>query len=533
MKDINVGDKVIGSNGKNTEVIGVYPQGVRPVYELTLSDGSKVKADEEHLWKVQSSDQRKGSGNHHIFSTLEIINYMKKYKGALYLPLVQPVHFKQKGKITINPYTLGVLIGDGSFDSGITIMNTEKDIINKIDNLNPRKQKHHYGVVGMKIKLDEIGLSNKKSHEKFIPEQYKYTTIKNRRDILSGLIDTDGSVTVKGNGYGASYEYSTTSKQLALDVQFLVQSLGGTAKIKKRTGKYRKDGKYIKAKDNYRVYVAPAENDFYHSSEKHSARYKQLRRGATRSIKSVKFIGKEKTQCIKVSAKYSLYVTEDFIVTHNTSLVLELIEKMKAVNPLLLPLEQSAEELISIMQERKLKIPLFVTPRSNKRPTMDWIRKRIIESVVKYDTKVVFLDHFGYLKNENKINQHHMEIVDTMQELRSIAKQLSISIVSIVHVRKTNPTEPPTVEDLYGGAGYLQEADTVIMLWREAYKEGKETKWTNKVLLSVQANRRTGNTGNIRLRYVDYRFIEDATIKFEYESTGITEIEKGFPVSSR
>lgn len=200
-----------------------------------------------------------------------------------------------------------------------------------------------------------------------------------------------------------------------------------------------------------------------------------------------------------------------------TSFILDLIQRMKPCNPALMPLEQSAEELISMLQERKMDIPLFYAPRSNQRPTIEWITQRITEAVVKYDSRVVFIDHFGYVKANDGQMAQHLAITDTMQELRSIAKQLNISIVSIVHVRKVNPTEPPTVEDLYGSAGYLQEADTIVMMWREAYKDKKEIKWSNKVLVSVQANRRNGGTGNFRMKYEDYKFIQDDNITFEYE----------------
>lgn len=204
-----------------------------------------------------------------------------------------------------------------------------------------------------------------------------------------------------------------------------------------------------------------------------------------------------------------------------TSFILDLISKMKPFNPALMPLEQSAEELVSMLQERKQDIPLFFAPRSNKRPTMEWISQRITEARVKFGSRVVFLDHFGYVKPTESGQSQHLAIIDTMQELRSIAKQLNISIVSIVHVRKVNPVEPPSVEDLYGGAGYLQEADTVVMMWREAFKDGKELKWSNKVLVSVQANRRNGDTGNFRMRYDNYKFIQDDNIQFHYE--GATE----------
>jgi replicative DNA helicase len=202
-----------------------------------------------------------------------------------------------------------------------------------------------------------------------------------------------------------------------------------------------------------------------------------------------------------------------------TSFILDLISRMKYSDPALIPLEQSAEELISVLNERKLEIPLFYAPRSNKLATLEWVEQRITEAVVKHGSKVVFLDHFGYIKNDGQ--QQHLQIIDTMQRLRSIAKQLNISIVSIVHVRKVSPIEPPSIEDLYGGAGYLQEADTVVMMWREAYKEGKEIKWTNKVLVSVQANRRNGSTGNFRMKYDNYKFIQDDNIQFHHE--GATE----------
>lgn len=53
MGDMHIGSKVIGYDGKPHNVIGVFPQGIRPVYKLTFSDGSVVECDEEHLWQVK------------------------------------------------------------------------------------------------------------------------------------------------------------------------------------------------------------------------------------------------------------------------------------------------------------------------------------------------------------------------------------------------------------------------------------------------------------------------------------------------
>lgn len=206
-----------------------------------------------------------------------------------------------------------------------------------------------------------------------------------------------------------------------------------------------------------------------------------------------------------------------------TSFILDLIDKMKSSNPTFIAMEQPAEELVSMMLERGLEVPHFITPRYNENETMDWITQRVTEAVIKYDTKVVFLDHFGYIKPSGNFYTLQLQIKDTLHRIKKLAVELDVAIVSIVHIRKKEPTEIPTVDDILDSAGFHQEADTIVMLWREAFKDGKETKWSNKVLCSVQANRRNGNTGSFRMKYENYRFIEDNNITFNYEdsSSGI------------
>lgn len=200
-----------------------------------------------------------------------------------------------------------------------------------------------------------------------------------------------------------------------------------------------------------------------------------------------------------------------------SEMVMDLVRKTKEHNPLLMPFEQNAEELISIMKERKREVPLFAVPRTNKYYTLQWISERITESVVKYGTKVAFIDHFGYIKKPNINAPYDMIIVEMLQELKNIAKTLNITIVMAVHTTKFSPTDMPTVEDLKGSAGFHQEADTIMMMWREAYREKKETKWTNNVLFSVQANRRKGTTGSFRMRFNDYQYEIDDSIVFHHE----------------
>lgn len=191
------------------------------------------------------------------------------------------------------------------------------------------------------------------------------------------------------------------------------------------------------------------------------------------------------------------------------------IDQMKKDNPLFLALEQSPRELIEQLKERKMDVPLFYAPESIEGVdrTTDWIHLKIIESQFRstrdggQPTKVVFIDHFGYIIRKQSSDQVTWEIIRTMQELKEIAKQTKTAIVVIVHTTKGDETEPPTTKDLFGSAGYHQEADVVMSLWRETYKEDKIIKKTNNVLLQVLANRKRGDTGAVKFMFNNGRFV--------------------------
>lgn len=221
-----------------------------------------------------------------------------------------------------------------------------------------------------------------------------------------------------------------------------------------------------------------------------------------------------------------------------TAWALHTINSMKEYNPLFLALEQSARELIEQLKERNMPIPVFYTPDSLEQTerTTDWIHLKIIESQYRsakdstQPTKIVFIDHFGYILRKQSSDQITWEIIRTMQELKDIARQTKTAIVVIVHTTKPDETEPPTTKDLFGSAGYHQEADTVLSLWRESYKENKQAKKTNNVLLQVLANRRKGDVGAIKLTFDNGRFIRNDWInaKDQKSDNELTNFVKGF-----
>lgn len=338
MGAIQVGDMVIGSNGKPIEVLGVYPQGEKNIYEVKLSDGSSTECCEEHLWSYYGP---KGQKKPRVLITKSLSEikdklYDNQGNSKYFLPTIESVEFTSNSTLPIHPYLLGALLGDGGMSTRcISFTTADNEMIEKIKPLLPIgisiKQKKNslinYGISvddlkwknGVKpanpltVELRKLGLMGKRSWEKHIPQQYLVATIAEREALLQGLMDTDGSTS------GHTVEYTTTSLALANGVKELVLSLGGVASLNKKKTHYPYKGVIRKGRDAYRLYLrmnnAVSPFSLTRKVEKRMLKTKYL---PIRSIASVEFVRKAQTQCILVDAEDHLYTTDNYILTHNT-----------------------------------------------------------------------------------------------------------------------------------------------------------------------------------------------------------------------
>jgi replicative DNA helicase len=190
-----------------------------------------------------------------------------------------------------------------------------------------------------------------------------------------------------------------------------------------------------------------------------------------------------------------------------TSFGVFLLEGMKELNPVMIPLEQSNEEIVEQRSENGYSIPRFLSPsRLAAKVTVDWIEQRIIEGIAKYNTKFVLIDHLGYIDNYGTDGTHRREnlayrIGEVMRELKNVAKRWNVVIVLLCHISQKDEGNPPTLEDIKNSSDILQESDMVIMLWRKNETRKKVRIYENKTMVSVMANRRTGRNGNIGLTF--------------------------------
>jgi hypothetical protein len=165
--------------------------------------------------------------------------------------------------------------------------------------------------------LRKLGLLGQRSYEKHIPDCYKYNTKKVRLEIIRGLFDTDGTVSPDG-----CVQLTTTSRRLAHDVVEVIQSLGGLCTINKGQGGYKVNGKRKQTREYYKlsVFYMNAAELFSLPRKKERCRLRTLRNAKiNRSIREIQYTRHDYTQCIKVADSRGLYLTDNFIVTHNTA----------------------------------------------------------------------------------------------------------------------------------------------------------------------------------------------------------------------
>jgi phosphate starvation-inducible protein PhoH and related proteins len=316
--DLRVGDLVVGSDGTPTPVLGVYPQGRKPVYRLTAQDGASTLACGEHLWTVRTVDDRSHGRPWRTLQTQDMIGNLRRGPVRRYeLPLVDVVEFPPQ-EVPLDPYALGLLLGDGCLTTSTTPSFTTADpeladSLEVFDKINGGPG----GVITAKpvtAPLRVLGLADMGSVTKFVPDAYLWNSAAVRLAVLQALLDSDGDT----DAQGGCIQYTTNSERLRDNVVFLVRSLGGVASWRRDQGPaggrpmaYRNDAFVLDIR-------LPEGVEPFRLGRKR-AKYEATGGGRPmRMIESIEPAGETETVCISVAAADSLYVTDDLIVTHNT-----------------------------------------------------------------------------------------------------------------------------------------------------------------------------------------------------------------------
>lgn len=346
MGDLKIGDYVTTPDNGYAKILNIFPQGKQETFKITFADGRSARATKDHLWKVRVK------GAWRIRTTEQLIELSKKETRlgiSLAVPLAEPLDIERNRKqnLLLHPYVLGVLLGDGNFgndECGSTttgITSFDDQIIERARNFLPDfmgifesktvKGRFRLGDLskyGRRTRglIKDLRLLGKKSHDKFIPKDYLCASIENRWELLKGLMDTDGHA-----GKNGSMSYCTVSKQLCEDVVYLVRSLGGIASVYEKHTSFtykeeERDGQLayninIRFKNRSHVFSLPRKLERVNKAQ-------QYDECTFLNVEKIERDSSEECSCILIDHPDRLYVTDGFVVTHNTTLMTNIIKKV-------------------------------------------------------------------------------------------------------------------------------------------------------------------------------------------------------------
>jgi replicative DNA helicase len=573
MGEVVCGTKVIGSDGKPCEVTGVFPQGTMPIYNVLFSDGTSTQCTHDHLWWTQTRNERRRGIAGSVKTLAEIEKTLHRVDGGKQnhvIPLVEAVEYEGMAQLPVHPYVLGVLLGDGCLSEGhgknAVFANPEQDILERVQQeLDPldeavklkdsvtclirRKQRNNEvsEVSETAKRLEEMGVMGALSYEKAIPAHYLRASVEARRQLLAGLLDTDGHV----NKTGRTMEYSTSSPILAGQVAELARGLGLRVSLRARIPTYTYRSERLQGRKSYRVRIYSGEHNPTRSAKHAAAWNKVPSRQTHRAITAVTPAGEAECQCIRVSAPDSLYVTDDFILTHNTAWAINIAQnaavrdgKVVAV----FSLEMSKESLLRRMLASEAmvnsrKIQTGFLPREDKGKLMDGL-ERLIESKLFVDDTpgitlaemraksrrlmqqekrldLIVIDYLQLMTgsagaNQKKFENRTQEVSSVSRGLKALAKELKVPVVALSQLSRGSEQrtgdKKPLLSDLRESGSIEQDADVVCFIHREEYydRENEDLKGKAEIIIAKQRN---GPTGSVQLAYLaDYTRFENLDI---------------------
>ena len=512
--DLRLGDELASVDGAPSRVSGIFPQGTRQVYRVTLGDGRSTRVCGEHLWAIESC---KFEGRR-VVSTdkLQEMIGRARYHRRIALPLVSG-HFGEDKALPIDPWLLGAMLGNACLTGHqVQFSTADAATLFRVQQVVGASRVMARGDTGYDYRfnrgdgecmagaLADLGLMGKGSAEKFIPAAYLSASRQSRLELLRGLLDTDGWVETFG-----AIRYATASARLADDIQALVRSLGGVCgrSVKAPTFTYKGE-----VKDGLPSYVLNIQHPDRSSLVTLTRKKRRCREGArfrAPTVVSIEPDGVEPVQCIAVSHPDHLYVTDDYIVTHNTSLArqiaysvarnsgpvaffsLEMSRKQQNLSLLAalsrLPVSDVLHGNVGdgwpLLQQAAAgmkSVPLHIDDRAGLRVSQ--IRSACRRMKRKHGLSLVVIDYLQLMQAEGKVESQNLAVAQISGGLKALAKELSVPVLVLSQLNRSleqRDDKRPTLSDLRDSGAIEQDADMVWFLYRDEYYLRKEEPRSN------------------------------------------------------
>ncbi|RQV79887.1 replicative DNA helicase [Burkholderia anthina] len=547
MGELAVGDALASVDGAASIVTGIYPQGERQVYRVRFSDGRSAECCDEHLWCVHFREWEKPR----VLSTAEIRTLLtrERYRNRLWIDMPSG-EFGHREALPIDPWVLGALLGDGAL-GGTAVrfsVKAEETLSRMRARVDASLELEYAGQHDWRIKrrpstaaearpsanplkaaLEQLGVWGRTSYDKFIPRLYLDADKDARLDLLRGLLDTDGWV----ESWGA-VRYSTASAQLASDVRELARSLGAWCQIAEKATSFTVDGE---RKAGATAYVCTISHPDPQSLFLFQGKRDRLTGGRVRRkmpvIAGIEPTRRTATQCISVSHPSRLYVTDDYVVTHNTAFSMNIGEYVAVEYGLpvaVFSMEMPGTQLVMRMLGSIGRLDQH-RMRTGRLTDEDW--PKLTHAVQKMSEAQLFIDETGglnpmelrsrarrlarqcgklgliivdYLQLMSGSSQGEnraTEISEISRSLKSLAKELDVPVIALSQLNRgleQRPNKRPVMSDLRESGAIEQDADVILFIYRdEVYNPDSPDKGTAEIIIGKQRN---GPIGPVRLTFL-------------------------------
>jgi replicative DNA helicase len=529
MAEVQVGDRLIGADGRPTRVVAATEvMHNRPCFELTFSDGTTVIADAEHQWLTETRASRRsaqqaisGRNRHKNQRTFALVRTTAEIAATIRCQTedqrlnhsvinASPLVLAEQN-LMLPPYTLGVWLGDGhSSSSRFTtadpeiVCNIEAEGLHVIPRGNlrysirlPEPQpvmERACAVCGnhgtVQAILRTIGVLG----DKHIPTPYLRASEAQRRALLAGLLDTDGTVTSTG-----SVQFSVTNKRLADDTRELIASLGYRCSL---TAK-RVRGRSEESSVAYTLTFSAPDDVFLlerkQLSHKERRRTVDRVRSGSRFIVDVRPVPSRPVRCVQVDATDHLYLaTRSMIPTHNSTLGLDFCRSCSVrhgMTSVIFSLEMSRTEIVMRMLSAEARIrlqdmrggrmsdddwtrlarrmseiseaPLFIDDSPNM--TMMEIRAKARRLKQRNDLKLIVVDYMQLMTSGKRVESRQQEVSEFSRQLKLLAKELEVPVIAISQLNRgpeQRTDKRPMLADLRESGSLEQDADMVVLIHR-------------------------------------------------------------------
>ena len=544
MGELQVGDALASIDGAPSIVTGVFPQGVRQVFRVTFSDGRSAEACAEHLWRVSYRSWDKPR----IVSTEKLMRMLtrERYKHRLWIDQVSG-DFGHQDALPLDPWLLGAVIGDGRLAGGSLVFSTaaEEMLERVVECAGPGMKANYAGGYDFRIVagprggrhrnplvdgLRSLGLWDIGSHEKYIPRMYLDAFRGARLALLQGLLDTDGWVEKWG-----SVRFCTTSYRLAKDVVELVRSLGGWCSLNDKRTAYSYKGERKAGRDAYTLNIHHSEpRTLFRLSEKRARLPEGYRRSSLPVVVSIVPTRVVPTQCIAVSHPSHLYITDDYVVTHNTSLALNIAEHIGLelkLPVLVFSMEMGGTQLATRLLGSVGKVDAQKL-RTGRLDPQDWDRLgvalgKLNEAPILIDETaalnpmelrararrkkreygglgLIVVDYIQLMQGTDAGSENRAtEVGEISRGLKSMAKELGCPVIALSQLNRSleqRPNKRPVMSDLRESGAIEQDADMIFFIYRdEVYNEESPDKGIAEIIIGKQRN---GPIGTVKLTFL-------------------------------